>query len=349
MTDFVDAGNIGAAPDATPDTASNAAVETTPTLEDSLGVIWDKKTSDTGDQNAVATDNVAADEQILTDQLQQDAQEPEAQAVTAIDAPNAWSADMKGKWADVPPDIQAYITERETEAHSQITRMGQEIAEGRPVRELLGQNMDLFDAAGVSVVDGLPMLLNAQRLLNENPLQGIAAIAQTFGIDLTQAFGPQSAQGDPQLGQLQSQVTQLQNQLHQRDNQNRMATAREEEARINEAKNQVQEWGRDKHYFQREDVRNMMGTLISGGQAQDLDTAYEAACHAIGEIRKDIADKAKAEQEAKARKAQTAAVKDAKKVAKSNLGSKAAGAPAKGGSPNDDDYLGDVFDRVVSG
>ena len=217
-----------------------------------------------------------------------------------------------------------------------------------PIRELLDQNLGIFDANGVGVEQGLSALLNAQRMLDSDPMQGIAAIAQAYGIDLTQAFGPQG-NGNPQMQALQAQVSQLTNQLTQRDNQSRMSQERQNQARMSEVQSQVETWGQDKEHFAREDVRNMMGTLIQSGQASDLDAAYEAACHAIPEIRSAIAEKAKAAQEAKAKKERGAAIKDAKKARKTNLGGKGGGVPATGQSPNDDAYLGDVFDRVVSG
>lgn len=328
------------------DTGADAAVsDETPSIDDALGAIWEEKNSGETDATSPEPETDGETTQETTDQPQPEGGELETPAIAS---PNAWSAEMKGKWADVPPDIQAYIAERETDAHAQITQMGQEIAGYKPIRELLDQNLGIFDANGVGVEQGLSALLNAQRMLDSDPMQGIAAIAQAYGIDLTQAFGPQG-NGDPQMQALQAQVSQLTNQLTQRDNQSRMSQERQNQARMSEVQSQVETWGQDKEHFAREDVRNMMGTLIQSGQAPDLDAAYEAACHAIPEIRSAIAEKAKAAQEAKAKKEREAAIKDAKKARKTNLGGKGGGVPATGQSPNDDAYLGDVFDRVVSG
>lgn len=323
---------------------AETSVDSTPSIDQTLDAIWEKNNGET-DAAAQAPEGEVEQEQKIEDQPQQEGDELVAPAIVA---PNAWSAEMKGKWADVPPGIQAYIAERETDAHSQITQMGQEIAQIKPIRELLDQNLGIFDANGVSAEQGLDLLFSAQRMLDSDPMKGIAAIAQSYGIDLAQAFGAQG-NGDPQMRSLQAQVSHLTNQLTQRDNQSRMSQERQNQARASEVQSQVQAWGQDKEHFARDDVRNMMGTLIQSGQATDLDAAYEAACHAIPEVRAAIAEKSKAEQEVKAQKARDAAIKDAKKARKTNLGGKGGGVPAVGQSPNDDAYLGQVFDRVVSG
>ena len=346
MDNFTDAGSMDTAPDTASVSDAGSADGGVPSIDESLSAIFDKRTEADTAAPEGATDPAGADTEVSSAQPQQEAQEP---LNAAIVAPNAWSADMKGKWADVPPDVQQYINQREADAHAQITRLGEEVAEGRPVRELLDQNMDLFDASGVSVTDGLPMLFEAQRLLDKDPMQGIAAIAQNYGIDLPRAFGPQAEGGNPEVAGLQSQVAQLQNQLQQHENRQKMANSREDTARMSEAQQILQEFGKDKPHFEREDVRNMMGTLISNGQAVDLASAYDAACHAIPEVREELAKQAEAEREAEAKKQREAAVKDAKRVAKSYLGSKTTGVSSKGTSPNDDAYLGAVFDQAVAG
>src|SRR5262249_50155888 len=135
--------------DAAPDASSPAVVvtrEQTPAeqregadkaLDNELRAGWHKNHPDRAADGrfgsrggAAATDgaNVVAahDQTNSAGEPQEASSEP---AAPAIDAPHSWPAEMKAKWAAVPPDIQAHIAKRETEAHQAITRSGRQVKE----------------------------------------------------------------------------------------------------------------------------------------------------------------------------------------------------------------------------
>lgn len=320
--------------------------------DESLEAIYDKIAADF---EAEETDTPAAPDKAAVADPKTD-QPPKAEGAPAGPAspPNSWSADMKGKWATIPPDAQAYIAQRETEAHDQISRMGQEVARSRPLTELIDARQGIFDQHGLDAHEGLSLLLDAQELLDQDPLHGIAAIADKYGIDLAATFGTgqrQQTQGgavDPQvtqrLTQLEHQNRTLQQQLTLRDNTARSVAERETLARREEAKTTVATWSEGKTHFAREDVKKLMGTLLGNKSANDLDDAYDQACHAIPEVRTLVT----ADASRKTLAEQARAASDAKRNRGVNAGARP-GKPAKTGSWDDDSALEATFDRIVGG
>lgn len=280
--------------------------------------------------------------------------EPAPVITPASDAPMSWSADKKAMWETIPPEVRPYIAQREMEAHQQISRMGQEVARYKPYGELIEARQDVFDRNGFSAIDGLGKLFEAQELLEQNPLQGIAAIAQQFGVDLAAVYGGQPGQQpdpnavNPQVQQLTQTVRNLEQKLAQRENTERAQAERDTQARREEAKSQVTKWSEGKTHFANESVRTLMGTLMSNGQAKDLDAAYDQACHAIPEIRQALTAEAEKAAATKKLADDAKAAADAKKARGVNTGSTRPGAKASGGKWDDDDYLEATLSRIAS-
>ncbi len=281
----------------------------------------------------------------VPDQPQTEGPAPDANA-PASEAPQSWSAEKKAMWAAIPPEAREYIAQRETEAHQQISRLGHEIARYRPVGELLDAHQDMFDRNGFAPIDGLQKLFEAQSLLEQNPVQGIMAIADQFGVDLAATFGGTGEQAaDPQSQQLVHQNRLLTQRLAQLENTQKAQAEREAQARREEAKSTVAKWGEGKTHFARDDVKRLMGTLMSNGSAKTLDEAYEQATYAIPDVRSLIlADQKKAE-DAKKLAEDAKAAAEAKKAKGMNGGSRP-GQPAKGTKWDDDAYLESVLARV---
>jgi hypothetical protein len=133
----------------------------------------------------------------------------------SIDPPSSWSREVREKWAALPPDLQEYIAKRESEAHSQITRLGTTARAAEPLLNVIEQNRELFARRNVQPEQGVAALLNAQRKLDENPVAAIGWLAQQYGVDLSMfanADGSQSAQS-PQVAMLQAEIASMRAQL----------------------------------------------------------------------------------------------------------------------------------------
>jgi len=285
----------------------------------------------------------------VTDQPQSETPAPDANA-PASDAPHSWSAEKKALWAGIPPEAREYIAQRETAAHEQISRMGQEVARYRPVGELLDAHQDMFDRNGFAPIDGIKKLFEAQAMLEREPVQGLVAIADQFGIDLAATFGGQGGEmgaGDPATQQILHQNRILTQRLAQFENTQKAQAERETEARRSEAKSTVEKWSEGKTHFAREDVKKLMGTLMGNGAAKTLDEAYEQATYALPEVRALVLADQKKADDAKKLADDAKAAAEAKKAKGMNGGSRP-GQSAKGAKWDDDSYLESVLARVAS-
>jgi len=164
--------------------------------------------------------------------------EPEA---PAIPAPNSWPAEMKAKWDTLPPDAREYIAKRESESHSAISRLGQQVSTYKPVAEVLEQNRTIFERNGMDYQTGIKTLLNAQVALETNPVHAIQQLAQAYGVDLGAFSGSQQADGGGQINLLQRQIADLQRQLQDtssrvmsREQQEQLTQQQALEAQVND-------------------------------------------------------------------------------------------------------------------
>lgn len=213
----------------------------------------------------------------------------------------------------------------------------------------------MFDRNGTSPADGIALMLDMQELLEQNPVAGLSAIAQSFGIDLAATFGgnaagqqQQAENGaqravDPNVAALVAQNRQLQQRLVARDTQDRRESERQQTLRRQEASESVQKWSEGKEHFARTDVRKAMSALYAQGLATDLDHAYEQACNAIPEVRALL----KAEADKKALAEQAKSVADAKRAIPGRAGTRTA-VPVKAGRWDADEALEATYDSIAA-
>jgi hypothetical protein len=141
--------------------------------------------------------------------------------------PQAWSQDKAELWGKHDPSVQAYIAQREQEAHQRITELGNQ-AKSSPIDEVVSR----YQAHIPRGQDGQPMpahsvlehLLAAHSMLEQQPAAAIQALANSYGIDLRQmAHDPQAAAQQEQVrSHYEQTIAQLQHQnamLQQRQQQ----------------------------------------------------------------------------------------------------------------------------------
>jgi hypothetical protein len=80
--------------------------------------------------------------------------------------------------------LQGNTSETRSEAQAKITQQGQELSSFEPIKSVIEQHKDIFERNGVDFSDGLGRLLNAERMLEQNPTAAIAQIAQTQSLDM---------------------------------------------------------------------------------------------------------------------------------------------------------------------
>lgn len=284
-----------------------------------LAAVWDKQTTGAergADGRFVSKSGEPKDgkpvEPNSADQPQ--AATPEPAKTPAITAPLSWSADAKAYWEKLPPEAQTYIAQREGEAHKQITSQGERLKTYEPIDGVLSHYKDDFSRRGVQPAQAVSLLLEAQRQLDANPLNGLVQIGLTYGIDLRPLLNgvppQQLPQADPRVQALEQTVSQLKQHLSTREQQ-------ESEQVVSIAQAQVTEFSKDKPYF--EEARPLMAAMLSNGQATTLDDAYDMAIHANKSIRERILADQRKTEEAKRTEEAKARAEEARKSGKVNV------------------------------
>ena len=256
---------------------------------------YDRKTAD--DKVAAAVKAKAAPQQKLADQPK--VVQPDAQAKPATTAlPYSWSAEKKARLASLPPqyrDVVEYAAQRDKEANAYISRAGetvkqyQEYAKGHETLDkVLNHYSSDFTRRGVSPVQAVATLLDAQSKLDANPRDGLIQIAATYGIDLRPAFAGQQAQqqDNPLILQLHERLQEATARIdayEQRMTQQQQQSAQQQ---LSEMQSDIEKFSSDKPFF--EEVRPVMAALLRAGRAKGLDDAYDMAMHAVPETRQSI-------------------------------------------------------------
>lgn len=353
-----------------------------PTVDDTMEAVWEKLNATEpprapdgkftkAESAEPATAEPAADataEATETPDQPEEAQVEPAQP--AIDAPHSWSGEHKAKWATVPPELQAYIAQRETESHGAITRAGQQlktfeqqVKSYEPFNQLIQHYQPDFAKRGISPVQSFASLLAAQKSLEQNPLGGLVQIGLSYGVDLrpylqaaSQQHGGQPAQQfDPMVAQLQAQLSELQGKMTARERVEFEANQRAEQAK-QEAEREthdktlvvIEDFSKDKPYFNEVETE-LLGLIPAfktrhpeASPKEILTKAYDAAIHANDLIRQRIqADQRKAE-EVKRQADIKAKAESARKTAATNVKS----VPGKTTPRTIDDTMEETWARL---
>jgi hypothetical protein len=338
----------------TTSTDTPAIADAGQSIDKTLREAWDKlnpRRDDTGRFEARKTATEAAPTETTetpesADQTAEKASEP---AKPAIEPPHSWSAEAKAQWASVPPAAQAYIAEREAQAHQAITRAGQQIKAYEPIARVLNSYRETFEKNGLAPDDGIGRLLEVERNLATDPASTIVQIAQAYGVDLTTLTNGQSAsastteqgQPDPQVATLKAELAQLKTELGKVGSYLTAQQRAQIQGEQHELARQIAEFAKDKPHF--DAVRRHMGALMQADESLSLDTAYEQATWALPNIRQSIlADQQKANEEKRTEEARKKAA-DAKKAAAVNVKS----STSSGNTPKSmDDTLRETARRL---
>lgn len=325
--------NETAAPVAAPEVASTPEAETSAdgfdaSLDDELRAIhakaYPKRTPD-GKFQAVEGVEPPADQ---AEAVQAPEAAPVEQAQPAIDAPVSWTAEMKAKFGTLPPDAQSYIAQREREAAQALTRYGQQVKTFEPIAQVVEQHRSIFERNGVTPEQGLPLLFQAQAMLDQDPVSGIAAIARQYGIDLGALQGTQVH--SPELVSLRAEIANLKQQLTETSSHVRGREEREQDARRQALETQVSDFRKANPDFDLVEAEVIsLIPLIRGkepglSEKEILAKAYDQAAW----LNPDLRTKRTASEAAKAAEAARKKADEAKRLNSLNVKSGTAGKPA---------------------
>ena len=197
-----------------------------------------------------------------------------------LDPPDHWPDADKANFNSMPRNAQEWALERYKSMTADYTRKTQEAAQIRqhyePIDQVLEPIRNTLQQRGVSESDYVGRLVEADRLLQTDPVGAIQWLAQQAGVDLATLEPGESNYADPQIAALQNRVDQLTNHVSEQERQ----TA---ETRTNEIGGQIESFSKKAdsdgnllhpHF---DTVRHVMGSLIQAGQAQTMDDAYAKA------------------------------------------------------------------------
>lgn len=221
-------------------------------------------------------------------------------AKPAIEAPQSLPDDVKKAWATLPPEVQAGIARRESEAHEKITADGQRIKALSSFEEALAPFQARLQQVQAPPHEYVRRLAAADQMLASDPLRGIQEVARLYGIDLRQAVTGQPDPSSALYSEIQSLKTEL-SQLKQAG----------EQAKLSVAEQRIEELKKGRPHLEK--VADMMATFIEGKLAKTPEEAYDMAVKVHPEVSAQIAAEAKAEAEKKAaEEAKAKAARDAK-------------------------------------
>lgn len=319
---------------AEPEVAATEAAPA-PSIRDTLASVLAKypdRGSDGRFEPRFPREGGAADEaapvETTTDQPEAKAEaEP---AAPVIEPPASWSADQKAKWSSLPPDVQQYVAQRESEAHKAISEKGSRAAMFDAVEAAIGEHKTALVSEYGSVDRAVNTLVNVAMRAGQDPEGFVRWFAQQHRIDLARIAGQpgEPAQADP-LNHLSAKVDTLASRIEQQQR---------ESALMQQIREFSSEKGADgkplRPYF--EDVRETMAGLMQSGLAANLDEAYQKAVRVndavIAKVRAEQEAAKRAEAERAAKAAETARQAKAVNIRSS---SQVNGSPARKMTPRE--------------
>ena len=238
----------------------------------------------------------------------------------SIDPPSSWSAEVRAKWAALPPDLQSYIAKREGEAHQAITQAGAKLKGYEALEPIIGPRRQALAATWGSEAAALQQLFHLSDMATNDPQGFLQWFAEQNRLDLSRlSTAPVAARNaDPQVATLERELHAIKSTISQQQQQALDADIRRfADATAPDGKPL-------RPHFN--DVRAEMGRLINAGIAETLDDAYAKAIRTNdavwAKVQAEEAAKrasADAERAAKEREQRAKAAKEAARAASVNV------------------------------
>jgi hypothetical protein len=214
-----------------------------------------------------------------------------ASVAAEIPAPQSWTAVAKAKWNEIPAEVRAEISKRESDVHRQFTRIDEERQFARQMQQTLAPFAETIRAEGGNVHEIIQNVLNTARALRtaDPQVKGqmLLNVARQYGADL-QAAAQQQAAVPPHVVQMQSELHQLRNYVQQQQASQQQQQAAAQQAEQARVESEIETFRSDPKHPHFDTVRGVMAALIQSGEAANLDTAYSMAVYARPDIRNSL-------------------------------------------------------------
>lgn len=234
-------------------------------------------------------------------------------------APSSWKPDAQAAYlkaeageALTPAEIKLLTAEanrRETDYHKGIEQYKSHAQEAQTWQRAVEPYMQTIRSLGVDAPTAVAKLFQADHTLRYAPpaekARFLGQLAQEYGVDLGQVIN--APQVDPNVQYLQQQTMQLQQQLQQFRQQ-------QEQAEMSGYQTEIQKFMSDPANVHFNEVREDMARLLSTGNAESLQDAYDKAVWMRSDIRQSLIEQQRAEaqraatEQSQASRAKAAAV-----------------------------------------
>jgi hypothetical protein len=268
----------------------------------------------------------------------------------ATPPPQSWSAESRAHWDKLPPEVQTYINQRETEAHAKISELGQKARFADDFQRTLAPILQNVPNEA-RTPEYISNLYRADAMLSRDPVEFIKLAAQHHGIDLASLVPDPFAVQDPQTAQWearhrasQAKIEELERRLGEVGNRVIDREKVEQEAKNAEYQRIVDEFAKDKP-----DINQLMSDMLPMAQIimqanpnrppqEVLKEAYERAQWANPQTRAALLERQAQEAERKKIEDAKAAADKARRAASINV--RSSPAPANANVSIDDDLRG---------
>ena len=281
---------------------------------------------DVQDLDATDTGDTPAEEGLDPDA--QDGDEgvaDDAPQAPAMGAPSSWTKEAKEKWAELPPEVQQQALKRESEYHQGIDQYKEHAHRAARFDEAIAPYMDTIRQANIQPEQAVRMLMHSDHVLRHSDkatkVNYAIKVLRDYGMTPADLANPMPV--DPNVARIQQEALQSKARLQQY-----------EQEQQNNVLNEIQRFAADPANEHFEKVKSHMQTLLTSGQAQTLEDAYQTAVWMHPEIRQTLMERQTQEAQ---RKAMSQAQKRRAKTA-SGFSPRGSGA-AKGGKQIEGDDI----------
>jgi len=281
-----------------------------------------------------------------------------------VNPPDSWTTEARERFANLDPETQAYIVQREQEQADGVAKLKETFESKAAVADEFSEIVRPYEAQmraeGATPTQAVQSLLNTAQILRTGSAAQKEAIirqtAQQFGVELS-ATEPDSLDEfvDPDVVALKQQVADLTNFITQQQQTNHAEAERgilSEIQEFAEAKDAKGEALRPHYNAVEGDMIPLIASIRSASprksNAEVLVEAYDRAIYANPDTRKLVLEGEAKAAEAKRREDAKKAATEAKKTRNvKGSGIRPGGSPKPSAKPSDwEDDLSEAFDKA---
>jgi len=250
---------------------------------------------------------------------------PPDPAQPVIEAPQSLPADVKAQWSALPPTVQKYWADRESEIHKKITSDGERLKSVEAFDEALAPAREFIEQNRIPKPEYIRRLAVADHALRTQGPAALAEIARMYGINPGAAQQTIGQPMDPQFNALAQELGAIKSKLTQQEQA-------AEKAKVSEAESKIEAFKKNAPHFDK--VEALMAKLYEPGL--ELQTLYDMATKAHPEVSKTLDAERETKAKAEALEKQKKEAADAAKLATLSRKPGSVGVVAKAGGSWED-------------